>query len=101
MLLAVVLCAFATRGCTRTERISGPLPQEIYVWQRVWNEQVEAALLTARDAAAGFAVLAAEVNVPERGPQIAPHNINFAALKTSGRPIALAIRVDPFAGPFR
>lgn len=77
------------------------MPQEIYVWQRVWNEQVEAALLTAREASAGFAVLAAQINVREREPKIVRANVSFAALKASGRPIALAIRVDPFAGPFR
>ncbi|HZJ13444.1 MAG TPA: DUF3142 domain-containing protein [Chthoniobacteraceae bacterium] len=77
------------------------MPQEIYVWQRVWNEQVEAALLTARDAAAGFAVLTAEIDVREQETKIVRPNVSFAALKSSGRPIALAIRVDPFAGPFR
>jgi hypothetical protein len=58
-------------------------------------------LLTARGAAAGFAVLAAEIDVRGREPKIIRPNVGFAALKSSGRPIALAIRVDPFAGPFR
>ncbi len=77
------------------------MPQEIYVWQRVWNEQVGVALRTARDAAAGFAVLTAEIDVRRPQPKIIRPNIDFTALKFSARPIAVAIRIDPFAGPFR
>ncbi len=89
-----------TSGCARQERISGPLPQEIFVWQRVWNEQVESALLNVREAAAGFAVLAAEIDLRGGEPKVFRPNINYAALKGSGLPIALAIRIDPFGGLF-
>jgi hypothetical protein len=94
--LAVAL----TSGCARQERISGPLPQEIFVWQRVWSEQVESALLNVREAAAGFAVLAAEIDLRGGEPKVFRPNINYAALKASGLPIALAIRIDPFGGQF-
>jgi len=70
------------------------------VWQRVWNEQVEAAVTQAGKSAAGFAVLAAEIDVRESAPKIFRPDLKYAALKASGRSIALTVRIDPFSGPF-
>jgi len=98
--LLFALLAALTHGCARTERVSGPLRQEIFIWQRVWNEQVESALANARNSAAGFAVLAAEIDLRQGAPKIFRPNINYAALKTASRPAAMTIRIDPFAGPF-
>jgi len=70
------------------------------VWQRVWNDQVEAALTKASKSVAGFAALAAEIDVRESAPKIFRPNLDYAALKSSGRFISLAIRIDPFTGPF-
>jgi hypothetical protein len=75
-------------------------PQEIYVWQRVWNEQVEAAVTQAGKSTVGFAVLAAEIDVRESAPKIFRPDLKYAALKASGRSIALTVRIDPSSGPF-
>lgn len=96
----LVLCLALASGCARQKRISGALPQEIFVWQRVWNEQVESAVARARNSAAGFGVLAAEIELGEAQPKIFRPNINYTALKSTGLPIALTIRIDPFGGPF-
>ncbi len=70
------------------------------MWQRVWNEQVEAAVAKVGKSAAGFAVLAAEIDVRETAPKIFRPDLKYAALKASGRSIALTVRIDPFSGPF-
>lgn len=100
LLLSVALCLSVTTGCARHKIVSGPLPQDIYVWQRVWNDQVKAALTTASKSAAGFAALAAEIDLRNGEPKIFRPDLDYAALKLSSRPIALAIRIDPFTGPF-
>jgi hypothetical protein len=100
LLLLIAVGLGLTTGCARRQEISGPLPQEIYVWQRVWNDQVTAALTRASHAAAGFAVLAAEIDVHDGAPKIFQPNLNYVALQASGRPISLTIRIDPFSGPF-
>ena len=100
LLLLVAVSLALTTACTRRSTASGPLPQDIYVWQRVWNDQVVAALTKARELATGFAVLAAEIDLREREAKIFRPNLDYAALKAAGRPISLTIRVDPFIGPF-
>lgn len=100
LLLLLAVCLALTTACARHETFSGQLPQQIYVWQRVWNERVEAAVTEAGTSAAGFAVLAAEVDLREGQPKIFRPNLHYAALKTSGQPVSLTIRIDPFNGPF-
>ena len=100
LLLLLAVCLALTTACARRETFSGQLPQQIYVWQRVWNEHVEAAVTEAATSAAGFAVLAAEVDLREGKPKIFRPNLHYAALKTSGQPVSLTIRIDPFNGPF-
>jgi hypothetical protein len=98
-----LLCALVfvlSTGCARQTRVSGALPQEVFVWQRVWNSNVEDALKNARASAARFCVLVGEIDVREREPRIFQPNVGYAALKASGVPVALAIRIDPFAGAF-
>lgn len=87
-------------GCAPRPTASGPMPQEIYVWQRVWDPPVVAALTQAREKAAGFSVLVVETDVRDSEAKSFRPNVDYAALKASGVPIALVIRIDPFAGPF-
>ena len=101
VLLSLVLLFSLTTGCARRQTVSGPLLQEIYVWQRVWNDDVTAALTRASHAATGFSVLAAEIDLRGGAPKIFQPNLNYGALKTSGRPISPTIRIDPFSGPFK
>lgn len=94
----LLLLSLALAGCRPP---SAPMPHDAYVWQRAWTPQVRAALV--ENGAAdlrSFAVLAAEVNVAVTPPKIVRPAVDFAALKATGKPLALAIRVDPFSGPF-
>lgn len=101
LLLSIALYLALTTACSRRQNVSGAVPQEIYVWQRVWNDDVTTALTRASHAAAGFAVLAAEIDLRDGAPKIFQPNVNYGALKGSACPISLTIRVDPFSGPFK
>lgn len=100
LLIPTIVAVLASAGCSRVPRSSGPLPRQVYIWQRVWNPQVESAIAEARDGVDGFAVLVAEIDLRPRTPKIDRPDVNFAALQAAGRPVALALRIDPFAGPF-
>ena len=100
LLLLNAVCLALTASCARSKTVSGPLPQEVYVWQRVWNDQVKTALTNASKSASGLAVLAAEIDLRSGEPKIFRPNLDYAALKAAGRPISLTVRIDPFAGPF-
>jgi hypothetical protein len=92
----IALCT----GCRRIDYVSDRLPQYAYIWQRVWNPQMEGALGQASKTFDAFAVLAGEIDLRSTPARIVRPNIDFAALKRSGVPIALAMRIDPFPGPF-
>lgn len=100
VLLSGAVALALTSGCVRQEKTSGSLPQEIFVWQRVWNAQVDEAVRQAKTFSAGFAVLAAEIDLRNGEPKIVRPNVDYSPLKAVGLPLALAIRIDPFAGAF-
>ena len=81
-------------------RKSGPFPHELYVWQRQWTEGVESAVARSAPETAGFTVLAAEVSFPSGAPRVAHVQVDWSALKASGRPVGLALRIGPWAGSF-
>jgi hypothetical protein len=94
---ACVALAFWLR---RGERTAGPLPQEAYVWQRSWGPEVRAAVRLAAEppgALAGLVALAAEVDLSARPPRAVLVGIDAAALRSTGRPIGLAIRAGRFS----
>ncbi|MHA3772252.1 DUF3142 domain-containing protein [Verrucomicrobiota bacterium sgz303538] len=99
MWLTVAL-ALVISGCSG-KRSSGPLPHEVYVWQRAWNAPVREALTIAQGAVSGFVPLAAEVSWAGQEPKVTQIAIDHAALLQTGRPIGIAMRIGPFAGPFR
>ncbi|HEX3530165.1 MAG TPA: DUF3142 domain-containing protein [Thermoanaerobaculia bacterium] len=86
----------------RGPRASGPLPQEAYVWQRSWGPEVQAAVRQT-EGLSGLVALAAEVDLSVKPPRVALAGIDFAALRASGRPVGLAVRIGRFAqkGPER
>jgi hypothetical protein len=78
----------------------GRMSQDVYVWQRSWNEQVLAAF---RQRATNFSeviLLGAEVTWRDGQPKVIRVPIDWGALKGSGAAIGLALRIGPFAGPF-
>jgi hypothetical protein len=100
LLLLIAFCLALAAACDPRQTVSGLLPQEIYVWQRVWNDQVKTAVSKANKSAAGFAIMAAEIDLRDGEPKIFRPNLDYAALKASARPISLTVRIDPFGGPF-
>jgi len=96
------IAAIALAGCNRTEQpISGPLKQRGYVWQREWTSAVVDALGEADWRMDGVVILGAEINLAGRKAEIAKATIDWAAVKRGSQHCALALRVAPFAGPFR
>jgi hypothetical protein len=77
-------------GCS--ERISGPLPQEAYVWQRAWTPEVRASLSQTSSLAA-LVILAAEVDLSTDPPRVTRVTYDADALS---RPVGLAVRIGRF-----
>jgi hypothetical protein len=78
----------------------GALTNEVYVWQRLWNEPVRGAV---REHATNFnrlVVLAAEVTWRDQKPEVTRLAVDFPTLAQTRTPVGLALRIGPFAGPF-
>jgi hypothetical protein len=96
--LALVI---AGGGCREPARPSAqPLPQEVYVWQRTWTTGVVHAVRQASPRVSGFTVLAAEVAWTPQAPRVAIVSLDGPALRWTGRPVALALRIGPYRGDF-
>ncbi len=97
-----LVALFALAGCGRTEpTISGPLKQRGYVWQREWTPAVVDALGETNRRMDGVVILGAELNLAGKKPAVVKATIDWDALKRQAGHCAIAIRVAPFAGPFR
>src|SRR5206468_1580890 len=100
----IIICAaiIAFVGCDRSDlKVSGPLRQRGYIWQREWTPAVADSLGEAGRRMDGVVLLGAEINFAGKGPEIVKASIDWKAAKRQGRPCGLALRVAPFAGPFR
>jgi hypothetical protein len=81
-------------GVLLTATTSGAsLQHEAYVWQRIWNAPVHDAVSTAATVLDGFVVLAAEVTTA----QTIRVTLDNVALRATGKPYGLALRVGPAA----
>jgi len=87
----------AARGVGRR---AGAISHEVYVWQRAWNEDVASSLGRAGELAQGFTVLAAEVSWQDGRARALRVRPDYEALKATGKPVGLAVRIGPYAGPF-
>ena len=96
-----VLFLLGLSGCGR--RASGPLPQDAYVWQRVWTEAVARAVEEGAERSGdrihAIIPLAAEVAFRNGQPSVIRPALSFKALKTAPA-CGLALRIGPFAGSF-
>jgi hypothetical protein len=98
--LIVTLLAFA--GCNRPEQqVSGPLKQRGYVWQREWTPAVIDAVGEAGRHMDGVVLLGAEINLAGKKPELVKVSIDWEAVKRQQAHCSIALRVAPFAGPFR
>src|SRR5215469_12482307 len=71
--------------------LAAPLPHDIYVWQRIWNEPVRGALFQANDMASGWRVLVAESDRPGSLTRVA---VDWAALARTRKPVTAVIRIN-------
>ena len=114
-LLVFLVGAGMLAACRReTPRATGPLPHEIYVWQRAHRPALSDALTAHARAFESVIVLAAEVSwrksssattanpaaIAATVPDITRVAINWKPLALSARRVGLAIRVNAFSGPF-
>jgi Protein of unknown function (DUF3142) len=82
------------------ERATGPMPQEVYVWQRAWTEPVFASVVGEATNFTRIVALAAEVSWEHGEPKLVRAPLNYEALLLSHRPVGLALRIGAFGGPF-
>jgi hypothetical protein len=100
---AILLCAtlITFAACSRSgPKISGPLPQRAYLWQRNWTQAVVDSLVEAQKRMDGVVVLGAEIVWNGKTPEVVRASIDWKRLKAQGKPFGVAVRVAPFAGPF-
>ena len=83
-------------SCNRTQTDSKPLTQWAYVWQRDWTPSVTTALATAAQKLDGFVVLGAEIIWKDGAPQVLRPRVDWTALHTTGKPVGIAMRINPF-----
>ena len=99
-ILGITLLALA--ACNNSQQtISGPLKQRGYLWQRDWTPAVVDALGEASRQMNGVVILGAEINLAGRKPSVVKATIDWDAMKRQAGHCAIALRVAPFAGPFR
>lgn len=82
-------------------RSRGPVRQEVYVWQRAWTKPVREAVVQHGSNFAAIAVLKAEISwTTNKQPRLVRANVDYETLAKTGRPVGIALRIGPFAGPF-
>ncbi len=93
-LLAFMAAGVLLTGC-RTKEESPALSQRAYIWQRDWTTPVSTAIESSKDKLDGFVVLGAEIEWKNGTPSLVKPRINWEALRNSGRPCGIALRVAP------
>ena len=83
-------------SCGERGRSTEPLRQWAYVWQREWTPAVSAAIRQAAPKLDGFVVLGAEVAWKDGKPHVLRPPVDWAVLRETGKPIGIAMRIDPF-----
>lgn len=87
------LCAAALASAAGT--------QDVYVWQRTWNEPVRAALARHGTNFQTVVALGAEISWRDRRPVTTRVALDHAALRATPARVGLALSIGPSAGPFR
>jgi hypothetical protein len=104
-LKATTICwatIFALSGCNRSDvNVLVPLPQRGYIWQRQWTPAVIDSLRQAKPRMSGVVLLGAEISFGGKSPEIVKPSIDWEAVQQQTQHCSIALRVAPFAGPFR
>jgi len=104
--LSVLLVTALTAGAVMSvifrnaPRASGSLRQEVYVWQRTWAQPVREAVAQHGTNFAEIVPLAAEISWKNKRPQLTRMSVDYATLAATRRPVGIALRIGPYAGPF-
>ena len=94
----IFLCA-GLSGCDRaTPPSREPLLQRGYIWQRDWTSAVAASVAEADKRLDGVVFLGAEIDAKTLSANKA--SVDWEKLKDAKKPLAVALRVAPFSGPF-
>jgi hypothetical protein len=93
---------FAFAGCNRPDvKVAGPLLQRGYIWQREWTPAVIDSIREAEQQMNGVVLLGAEINFCGKSPEVVKASIDWDAVQRQTQHCSVALRVAPFAGPFR
>ncbi len=76
------------------------LSQRGYLWQRDWTPAVAAAVTAADRQMDGVVVLGAEIQWNAGRPSPIRANLSWQTLKSLKKSVSLALRIDPYSGPF-
>ena len=98
--LTLIIFACALFGSCRPQSSDTPLLQRGYLWQRDWTQAVAAAATDADRQMDGVVVLGAEIQWIASRPSSIRANLCWQTLKSLKKPVALALRVEPYPGPF-
>ncbi|MFO1514419.1 MAG: DUF3142 domain-containing protein [Verrucomicrobiota bacterium] len=101
LVAAVVALAAMILFARSGRRMSGLLRQEVYVWQRAWSQPVRDAVSQRATNFSALAVLKAEVSWLDKRPQVARVALDYQTFSDVQRPIGIALRIGPYAGPFK
>ncbi len=104
---SLVCLAILLPGCGQPARTPPPLTQQAYVWQRDWTPEVSASVQKANAHLDGLVLLSAQIRAfPSPHPQpstpsaghasldIRRPKLDWDALRSFGKPVALALRID-------
>jgi hypothetical protein len=98
---AILRWTILSASANPATRVSGPLPQHVYLWQRTWNEAVRDAVLQHATNFTELAALAAEVTWRSGSPQAVRVSLDYELLRQATAPLGLVLRIGPFNGPFQ
>jgi hypothetical protein len=87
-LILALLCCMLARSSGQAARV---LPQDAYVWQRHWTPALADAMRQSADLVQAWRILAAEV---DSHGTLQPVAIDWQAVRRSGRPVVLVVRID-------
>jgi hypothetical protein len=97
--LALSLCALLA-SCYPQRSSDKPLTERGYLWQREWTDAVNAAVTSADRNMDGIIVLGTDIQWNAGKPNLIRANLSWETLKRLQKPVALALRIEPYPGPF-
>jgi hypothetical protein len=74
--------------------------QDVYVWQRDWNEAVTQSVKDHANKFEHVVVLHSEVSWTQQNNPLQHITLDFDTLRSSAKGVGLTLRIGPFSGPF-